>query len=208
MHSSPGLHPAGFHVYDGHNHQESLVEGGGSVRTQSNRSGVARKLEKGLPVPRIVAGGTPTFPISGQPGPARPGMFAGNAHLHNNGYGSRFPDLVGFTPAALLLSRVISRPTPTRFTLDLGYKAVATDPPAGKRCVLLDVPDYKAVRKTRSIWSSKHPTPRRYRPGEKCTPSPRILSDPAAMHRKAYVVEDGKVIGTWEIAARDRMLTV
>ena len=54
-------------------------------------------------------------------------------------------NLAGFRPAALLLTRVISRPAPTRITLDLGYKAVASDPPAGKRCVLLNVPDFKLV---------------------------------------------------------------
>src|SRR6185437_15711604 len=101
--------------------------------------------QKGLPLPRFVAGRTPTFPVYARldlPGlECSPGTLV----LHDTGYGSRFADLAGFTPAALLLTRVISRPTATRVTFDLGYKAVASDPPAGKRCVLLDVPDYEAV---------------------------------------------------------------
>ena len=28
------------------------------------------------------------------------------------------------------------------------------------------------------------------------------------LHRRAYVVEKNRVIGTWEIASRDRVLTV
>ncbi len=67
----------------------------------------------------------------------------GTCVLHDHSY-SRFTDLADFTPAALLLTRVISRPTSTRVTLDLGYKAVASDPPAGKRCLLLDVPELPA----------------------------------------------------------------
>ena len=44
---------------------------------------------------------------------------------------TRYPDLP-FTPAAALLTRVISRPRPGRLCLDLGHKAVAADP-AGPR---------------------------------------------------------------------------
>jgi hypothetical protein len=29
-----------------------------------------------------------------------------------------------------------------------------------------------------------------------------------ALHRQAYVVEGGRVTGTWDVAARDRVLTV
>ena len=52
-----------------------------------------------------------------------PGTFV----FHDHGYTTRYPDL-GFTPAALLLSRIISIPTPHRITLDLGHKAIAADP--------------------------------------------------------------------------------
>jgi len=44
-----------------------------------------------------------------------------------------------------MLTRVISRPTPERVALDLGYKAVASDPPAGNRLLFPDLPDAKAV---------------------------------------------------------------
>ena len=70
-----------------------------------------------------------------------PGTFV----LYDHGYGSKYADLSGLVPAALLLTRVISRPSATRVTFDLGYKAVASDPPAGKRCVLLNVPEYTVV---------------------------------------------------------------
>ena len=68
-------------------------------------------------------------------------------------------------PAALLLTRVISRPTPNRVTFDLGYKAVASDPPAGKRCVLLDVPDYTAVLQNEEHLVIETPNADRFTPG-------------------------------------------
>ncbi len=73
--------------------------GGGPARCWSRSSLCARPLEKkGLPVPRIVAGGTPTFPVY-----ARldlPGLECspGTCFLHDDGYGSRFADLAGFRP--------------------------------------------------------------------------------------------------------------
>ena len=70
--------------------------------------------------------------------------------LHDHGYGSKYPDLSGITPAAVLLTRVVSRPTANRVTFDLGNKAVASDPPMAKRVHLLDVPDCEASATTRN----------------------------------------------------------
>jgi D-threonine aldolase len=206
----PGLRPGGLHVYDGHNHQESFVERQAAALTQLEPVLKLRAaLEaKGLPVPRLVLGGTPTFPIY-----ARldlPGLECapGTCILHDHGYGSRFADLSGFTPAALLLTRVISRPTATRLTLDLGYKAVASDPPAGQRCVLLDVPDYEPVLQNEEHFVVDTPAADRYRPGDEVFALPTHICPTCALHRQAHVVEGGRVTGAWDIAARDRVLTI
>jgi D-threonine aldolase len=207
---SPGLRPGGMQVYDGHNRQESLAERKGAVgQLLEPVFELRRTLEaKGLPVPRVVCGGTPTFPAFAAldiPGlECSPGTFV----LHDNGYGSRFTDLAGFTPAALLLTRVISRPTPNRVTFDLGYKAVASDPPAGQRLTLLDVPDYEAVLQNEEHLVIETPHADRFKPGDEVLAIPTHVCPTCAMHQKAYVVENGQVTGTWDIAARDRVLTV
>ena len=159
-------------------------------------------------MPRIVAGGTPTFAVF-----ARldiPGLECspGTCVLHDHGYGSRFADLAGFVPAALLLTRVISRPTPTRVTFDLGYKAVASDPPAGKRLVLLDVPDYQAVLQNEEHLVIETSAAERFQPGDELWAVPRHICPTCAMHKQAYVVAGGKLAGTWAVASRDRMLTI
>jgi D-threonine aldolase len=206
----PGLRPGGLHVYDGHNHQEHLLEREAAVKRLLQPVLALRSaLEaKGLPVPRLVLGGTPTFPVFARMD--LPGMECspGTCVLHDHGYGSRFADLSGFTPAALLLTRVISRPTSTRLTLDLGYKAIASDPPAGKRCVLLNVPDYEAVLQNEEHLVIETPAAGRFRPGEEVFAVPTHICPTVAMHRQAHVVEDGRVTGTWDIVARDRVLTV
>src|SRR5439155_10452262 len=137
----PGVRPGGLHVYDGHNHQHPLEE---------RRAAVQKLLEPvlelrdtlskaGLPVPRIVLGGTPTFPVFATLEIAGAECSPGTCVLNDYNYDAWFRDLGEFTHAALLLTRVISRPTPTRVTFDLGYKAVTSDPPAGTLGVLLDV---------------------------------------------------------------------
>jgi D-serine deaminase-like pyridoxal phosphate-dependent protein len=163
---------------------------------------------KGLPVPRLVCGGTPTFPVYARMNLPGLELAPGTCFLHDHGYGSRFADLAGFVPAALLLTRVISRPTPTRITLDLGYKAVASDPPAGKRCVLLDVPDYEPILQNEEHFVIETPAAAKFAPGDEVYAIPTHICPTCAMHRQAYVVEDGRVTATWDIVARDRVLTI
>src|SRR5262249_51624835 len=59
----PGVRPGGLHVYDGHNHQESYVERQAAATNQLRPVLELRETleKKGLPVPRLVLGGTPTF---------------------------------------------------------------------------------------------------------------------------------------------------
>jgi D-serine deaminase-like pyridoxal phosphate-dependent protein len=206
----PGLRPGGLHVYDGHIHQESPAERAAAVHKQLEPVLVLRErlIKKGLPVPRMVMGGTPTFPIY-----ARldlPGLECapGTCFLNDHGYGTRFTDLAGFTPAALLLTRVISRPTPTRVTLDLGYKAVASDPPAGQRLKLLNVPEYEAVLQNEEHLVIEFPAAANFRPGDEVLAMPTHICPTCAMHRQAYVVENAQVVDRWDIVARDRVLSV
>jgi D-serine deaminase-like pyridoxal phosphate-dependent protein len=206
----PGLRPGGIHAYDGHIHQENLAEREAAVRQNLEpvldlRSQLERK---GLPVPRLVAGGTPTFSIYARMD--LPGLECspGTCVLNDHGYGTRFADLTDFTPAALLLTRVISRPTATRLTLDLGYKAVASDPPAGKRCILLNVQEYEPVLQNEEHLVVETPGAARFRPGDEVYALPTHICPTCAMHRQAYVVENGQLTDTWEIVARDRVLNI
>src|SRR3989442_10170788 len=113
-----------------------------------------------------------------------------------------------FEPAALLLPRVMSRPTANRVTFDLGYKAVASDPPAGKRCILLDVPEYEPVLQNEEHFVIETPAAARFTPGDEVYALPTHICPTCALHRFAYVVENQGVVDRWEIAARDREISV
>lgn len=206
----PGLRPGGLHAYDGHNDQQSLAERQAAVeRLLEQVLAVRSTLEKkGLPVPRLVLGGTPTFEVYARLN--LPGLECspGTLFLNDYNYSHKFPGLAQFTCAALLLTRVVSRPAPNRVTLDLGYKAVASDPPAGHRCHLLNVPEYKTVLQNEEHLAFESPLAGQFSPGDEVYAIPAHICPTCALHRHAYVVENGQVTGRWEIAARDRMLTI
>ena len=206
----PGLRPGGLHVYDGHHKQESFDERQtAALRALQPVLALRETLEKqGLPVPRLVLGGTPTFPVYAKLDLPGLELSPGTCFLHDHGYGAKFVDLAGFTPAALLLTRVVSRPTATRITLDLGTKAVASDPPAGHRCVLLNVPDYVPVLQNEEHFVVETLAADQFKPGAAIFAIPTHICPTCALHQNAYVIEAGRCTETWAIAARDRVLTI
>ena len=207
--TTPGLHPGGLHVYDGQNHQRSLVERTAAV--QACWEPVARFRDElvsaGWPVPRIVAGGTGSFPIFAAIEDATLELSPGTIVFQDAGYSETFPDL-HFTPAALLLTRVISRPTSDRVTLDLGYKAVASDPPAGKRLIFPDVPDANAVLQNEEHLVIETSRAADFQPGDELLAIPRHVCPTSALHKQAYVIRGGQVAEMWDVVARDRWLTI
>lgn len=207
----PGLRAEGLHAYDGHNNQEPRADREAVARAALApvRELRAELERRGLPVPRVVVGGTPAFPVYASirdvPGlECSPGTYV----LHDHGYGSRYPDLTGVTPAAVLVTRVVSRPTPNRVTFDLGTKAVASDPPMAKRVLLLDVPDGQIVGHNEEHLVVETPAADRFAPGDVAYGLPWHVCPTVALHREALVAEGGRVTGKWAIASRDRVLTV
>ena len=207
--ATKGLVPGGFHLYDGHNHQADLAERREAVLAAWQPAAALRDelVAAGLPAPRIVAGGTGSFPIFASIQDPALELSPGTIIFHDWGYGSMFPDLQ-FTPAALLLTRVVSRPTENRVTLDLGYKAVASDPPAGNRLLFPDLPDAQAVLQNEEHLVLETPEASRFQPGDELLAIPRHICPTCALHKQVYVVSSGQPIGTWKVAARDRVLTV
>lgn len=206
---TPGLIAGGFHLYDGQNHQKSIDDRRVAVLAGYEPAARFRQelIAAGLSVPRIVAGGTGSFPIFAELDDPWLELSPGTIIFHDSGYGETFPDLK-FTPAALLLTRCISRPTDNRVTFDLGYKAVASDPPAGNRLVFPDLPDAKAVLQNEEHLVLETSAASRFQPGDELLAIPRHVCPTSALHKFVYVVREGKVVGTWQVAARDRVLTI
>ena len=204
----PNLAPDGLHAYDGHIHDSDL-----EARTRAAR-GVEEVtlglrdllIAKGLPVPRIVLGGTPTFPIHAALDAPNVECSPGTIVFHDYNYQSNYPDLP-FTPAALLLTRVVSRPRPGRLCLDLGHKAVAADP-AGPRVFLPDIPDARIVGHSEEHLVVETDHADRFPLGTALLAVPAHVCPTSALHRRMLVIADGKLVDEWEVTARDRTIGV
>jgi D-serine deaminase-like pyridoxal phosphate-dependent protein len=206
---TPGVSPGGLHLYDGQNHQTNLEERRAAVLNCWKHVSEFRDelVAAGWSVPRIVAGGTGSFPIYATLEDDALQLSPGTCVFHDIGYGRMFPDL-DFKPAALLLTRVISRPTQDRLTLDLGYKAVASDPPADRRVVIPDLPDAQLVLQNEEHLVVESSLAEKYEPGDELLAIPRHVCPTSALHKRAYVVHIGKLVDCWDVAARDRVLTI
>jgi D-serine deaminase-like pyridoxal phosphate-dependent protein len=201
-----GLRAAGLHAYDGHLHQQDLAE-----RERECEAAFApvlalrRELEgMSLPVPVLIASGSPTFAIHAKHHDRE--LSPGTTVLWDFGYGDKHPDLP-FLPAALLLTRVVSKPGPNRLTLDLGHKAVAAENPH-PRVRLIEIPEATFAMQSEEHLVIETPRANEFAIGQTLHGIPRHICPTVALHAEALVVEGGRVVATWPIAARARRLTV
>lgn len=194
--------PGGLHIYDGHLNQPDVEE---RRRAWATAFDSVRQFVKGVsPVKRIVAGGTPTFAFW-----ARETDFEcspGTCVLWDHSYGSKMRDL-DFLPAALVLTRVVSKPSGNRLCLDLGHKAIASETPH-PRVHLIDLPDAVATKHSEEHLVIETDRAREYQVGHCFYGIPSHICPTVALHATATVVRDGKASGTWKVTARDRALTI
>ena len=208
----PGLRLDGLHVYDAqHNVFADPVEREAAVT--ETISAVSRLVQALLaadyPVPEVVCGGSATFPYytrQGKPFTGSPGTTV----FWDHSYAQKYPDLdIHFVPAALLLGRVVSRPAPEHLTLDIGSKAIAADPPIGKRGSILGLEDAETLLHNEEHWSLQTDRAGAYAVGDALLVIPTHICPCTNLHPLLYIIEkDGSVGECWEVAARRRMLTL
>lgn len=206
----PGIEPAGLHLYDGHQRQSDLADRRAAVNEVWQQvKALQRQLEQsGLSIPRIVCGGTPTFPVYAEMDDPVIELSPGTCIFHDTGYGKQFPDLAPFKPAALVFTRVVSRPTANRVTFDLGTKAVAADPPMGQRITLPGLPDAVQVLQNEEHLVVETESAARFKPGDWTLAIPTHICPTSMLYDSAVVIEDGEVVGEWQIPARNRVITL
>lgn len=202
----PGLVPGGLHVYDGHIRAHDPEE-----RTRETAAAFVPADElrtelvaAGLSVPRVVAGGTPTFPMHARREDLE--CSPGTCVFWDHSYQTKFPDLE-FVNAAMVLTRVVSKPTPDRLCLDLGYKAISPDN-ADPRVFFPELPDAKMVVHSEEHLAIETSRAGEYAVGDVLYGVPNHVCPTVALYEEAVVVENGRAVDRWRVIARDRKLTV
>ena len=104
------------------------------------------------------------------------------------------------------MTRVISRPAEGYFTLDLGYKGIAADPP-GQRGVIVGYEDAEQIMQNEEHWVwklndlSRVPTI-----GDVVYVIPVHICPTTALYPEVLIAQDGKIIDHWQVTARNRRI--
>jgi D-serine deaminase-like pyridoxal phosphate-dependent protein len=205
--TGPGLKAAGLHAYDGHINDPDPSARAARSKVSFDQVFALRDqlLAQGLSVPKIVAGGTPTFPmhaLRSRDVECSPGTCV----LWDFGYSSKFHDLP-FLHAALVLTRVVSRRGHNRLCLDLGHKAIASENPH-PRVQLLEVPDAKFITHSEEHLVVETSMADQFPIGSTLFGVPWHVCPTVALYSAALAVQDNRATDQWEITARARKLSI
>ncbi|MFM9908176.1 MAG: D-TA family PLP-dependent enzyme [Chitinophagaceae bacterium] len=203
--NAQGITAAGLHAYDGHLRTIDINE-----RTKECNEGfksvedfIVLLKEKGLSVPNIIAGGSPSFPIHAKRENVQcsPGTFI----YWDKGYSDLCPEQA-FLPAAVLVTRIISLPFSNKLTTDLGHKSVAPENEINKRIFLLNREDLKPVGQSEEHLVLEAPENHSYKIGDVFYGLPFHICPTVALYERVQTIEKGKISGEWMNSARDRKI--
>jgi D-serine deaminase-like pyridoxal phosphate-dependent protein len=202
-----GIEAVGFHVYDGHIMHADLHQRRAACEAAFEPVEAMRHQlqQQGLPLPLLVAGGTPTFLIHAQY-PDRqcsPGTFV----YWDASYQSVFPEMP-FIPAALVATRVVSQCSTSQVTVDLGHKAVASENDLGHRVHFLNAPDAALVKHSEEHGVLQLPEGHSLTIGDVLFGLPHHICPTVSLYEQAYTVEGGIVTGAWATGARNRTINI
>lgn len=204
--NTPGLHFAGLHAYDGHLHQPDFEERKSRADQEfSAVEKIAHQLrEEGSEIV-IVAGGSPTFPVHAprKGVECSPGTFV----FWDKGYEEKCPEQ-DFLPAALVVSRVISKIDENTFCLDLGHKSIAPENPLERRVHFYNAPELTFTGQSEEHLVVKTPNKNSLKIGEVLYGVPIHICPTVALHNDLKVIENHRFTQEWPVTARTRKITV
>ncbi len=196
----------GLHVYDGHIRNKGFEE----RKNHSDQDFKAvddflqQILEAGLAKPEVISGGSPTF----MPAALRGDVFCspGTTLLWDWGYASFIPE-VDLQWAALLMTRVISKPQKGLITTDLGHKAVSAENPLYNRFRFLNLSDYEPIGQSEEHLVLKVKDWDQIQVGDVLYAVPFHVCPSVALYNRAHIVRNHRWVEDWEIV-RDRRMSV
>ena len=196
--------PGGLHAYDGHIHDTDFA-----LRKERCDAAFApvEELSVQLPLGVIVAGGTPTFPIHAKRAAnLNVECSPGTNVFWDAGYMQHFPDL-DFQLAALVLTRVRSKPGGKRLCLDLGHKAIASEGPH-PRVIFPALTACQAIMHKEEHLVVEAENADAFKVGDALYGIPWHVCPTVALYNEATVIKNQRAVETWPITARGRRITI
>ena len=200
-----GIEIKGLHAYDGHLRDTDLEIrrakcNEGFIKAETVKNQINKQFGKSL---IMIAGGTPSFPIHAQRKDVEcsPGTFI----FWDKGYEQLLPEQP-FLFAALVVTRVISKPTDDTITVDLGHKAIASENPLSNRVYFLNATGLEPVGQSEEHLVLKTNTT--FKVGDVFYGVPHHICPTVALHETMAVVENHRVTGSWNVVSRKRKISV
>ncbi|MGN6533200.1 MAG: D-TA family PLP-dependent enzyme [Ginsengibacter sp.] len=204
----PNLQFEGLHVYDGHIREADFELRKKQCQKAFEKVNAVKQeimANSDLQHVKIIAGGTPTFTVHALN--KEVDCSPGTCLLWDYGYDQLLAEQP-FEFAAVLMTRIISKPAPGLITTDLGHKSVAAENPINKRIFFLNLSDYEVKSQSEehlvvqvNDWENLHV-------GDVLYGIPYHICPTVALYDEAVVVENGDVIDTWNVVARKKKITI
>lgn len=202
----PHLEPMGLHTYDGHLRNPDVeirkVDCDETFKTVLDLK--SEILKAGLPEPILIAGGSPTFPFHCK----RDNVIAspGTTLLWDAGYGGLFPEM-DFLPAAVLFTRIISKPKAGILCFDLGHKSIAPEM-SFPRVQFLTLEHGKQISQSEEHLVMEYDDLKILNVGDAHYAIPKHICPTVAKYDHLLVVENGEISTAWKVVARNQKLTI
>ena len=205
--ASPGIRVEGLHAYDGHLRDKDIqIRKAECDKAYSHVELLkAELLIKGLPMPKIIAGGSPSFPIHARREniECSPGTFV----YWDKGYSDLCPEQ-DFNPATVLITRVISSPAPGKICTDLGHKSVAAENEISRRVFIMNRKGLRAVSQSEEHLVLENTGDEHFTPGDILYCLPYHICPTVALYERVFTIENGRMTGEWKNLARDRRINI
>jgi D-threonine aldolase len=202
-----GIEIVGLHAYDGHirdydfNLREKRCDEAFAkivVVQQEIQSNENKRLT-------IIAGGSPTFSIHSKRKEIEcsPGTFV----YWDKGYEQILPEQ-HYLPAALIVTRVISKPAANVICIDLGHKAIASENPLPQRISFLNAASLNPIGHSEEHMVLTVEDGSMFHVGDVLYGVPYHVCPTVALHDQSAVVENHRIVKYWETLSRNRRITI
>lgn len=197
---------SGLHVYDGHIRDDAFGERKAKIEAGMNKVyAILAELKPEVGELEVIAGGTPAF--TSHASETSRTLSPGTCVLWDWGYGDKFVEQ-NFEFAALVMSRIISKPKRGIITTDMGHKAISSENPIDKRIRFLNHDDLKLVSQSEEHGVIETSNWDNYKVGDILLGVPYHVCPTVNLYDEAHIIEKNEWIDTWKIEARKRKITI
>jgi len=207
LHKLPNIECVGLHVYDGHIRDEDFETRKQKAEEVFKKVNTVKQeiiRQFNLQDLKIIAGGTPTFTVHALNKEVY--CSPGTCLLWDYGYDALLAEQA-FKFAAVLITRVISRPAKGIVTTDLGHKSVAAENPISKRIIFLNLENYEVKSQSEEHLVIEAKDWHKIKVGDLLYGVPYHICPTVALYDEANIIEDGKLVEQWKIEARSKKIT-